>query len=126
MGADGVIFHSIGAFGKDVLKYGFEEYTLETIENAIAFPKSGRTYYKIVEGKKILFDYSKQSYVEEDVTSSKDKIIEELNKVLSNLREFTVGELEDEIRYHRFMQLCGYRDGLRFAIDRIVEEENGK
>ena len=35
LGADGVIFHSIDAFGKDVLKYGFEEYTLETIENAL-------------------------------------------------------------------------------------------
>lgn len=124
MGADGVIFHAFDAFGQDVLKYGFEEYTLDTIESAVAFPKSGRSYYKLINGKKVLFDYSKQAYVEKATNSTKDKIGIELNKILDKLGNFTIGELENDRRYHTFMQLCGYRDGLRFAIDRIVEEEN--
>ena len=125
MGADGVIFHAFDAFGQDVLKYGFEEYTLDTIESAVAFPKSGRSYYKLINGKKVLFDYSKQAYVEKSDDTASDKIIKEFDKTISMIQEFTVGELEDELRYSRFMQLTGYRDGLRFALDRIVEEENG-
>lgn len=126
MGADGVVFHSIGAFGQDVLKYGFEEYTLDTIESAVAFPKSGRSYYKLINGKKVLFDYSKQAFVEKSSDSAKDKIGIELNKILDKLGNFTVGELEDDRRYHAFMQLCGYRDGLRFGINMIEEEENNE
>ena len=53
-GADGVIFHPICAKNIDIFKNMHCEYTLNEIDNIKAFPKSGRSYYKLINGKKIL------------------------------------------------------------------------
>ena len=50
--ADGVIFHDLFD-GKDgIFKHIISEYTFEQVKNREAFPKSGRTYYKLVNGHK--------------------------------------------------------------------------
>jgi len=55
LGADGVIFHPIFRTEEDVLSGKCEIHSIRTIkdlEKNEAYPKSGRTYYKLVDGKK--------------------------------------------------------------------------
>lgn len=53
-GADGVIFHPIFTSNEEIFKKIICEYTIDTIDDVSQIPKSGRTYYKIIDGKKIL------------------------------------------------------------------------
>ena len=52
VGADGVVFHSILQHPSNVKCEIYKEYTFEEYKNVTAFPKSGRTYYRIVNGKR--------------------------------------------------------------------------
>lgn len=52
--ADGVIFHPICVENIDIFKTMHCEYTLSEIDNIKTFPKSGRSYYKLINGKKVL------------------------------------------------------------------------
>jgi len=52
LNADGVVFHPIGAMGLDIFTKAHCEYTLEEMKNVKAIPKSCRTYYRLVHGKK--------------------------------------------------------------------------
>lgn len=54
LGADGVIFHPILMKGIDIFTKIHCEYTLDEIENVKSIPKSARTYYKLVDGKKVI------------------------------------------------------------------------
>lgn len=81
LGADGVIFHGIGIEGKDIFTHAICEYTLDNIEFISGVPKSSRTYYKLINGKKVLYDYRKQMYM--DTIEPKPKTIEsKIYKVL--------------------------------------------
>jgi hypothetical protein len=52
--ADGVIFHALFD-GKDgIFRNMICEYTIEQVKTVTAIPKSGRTYYKIVNGRREL------------------------------------------------------------------------
>lgn len=53
-GADGVIFHPICQPNTDIFKRVICEYTIDEIDTIGAIPKSGRSYYKIIDGKKII------------------------------------------------------------------------
>lgn len=53
-GADGVVFHPICFEFFDIFKTAICEYTLDEIDTINAIPESARSYYKIVDGKKIL------------------------------------------------------------------------
>ena len=66
IGADGVIFHSLFTEGLDVLKHSHREYTFDEINSdTVKFiPRSARTYYKLVDGKKVLYDLETQKYME--------------------------------------------------------------
>jgi hypothetical protein len=55
LGADGVIFHPINLRGKDAVLDGMCEIhcikTIEDLKKDTSYPKSDRTYYKLVDGK---------------------------------------------------------------------------
>lgn len=74
LGADGVIFHGIGLSGNDVFKNVVQEYSIDVIEYKTAIPRCDRTYYKLINGKKVLYDKQKQTYV--DIIEPKSKTIE--------------------------------------------------
>jgi len=66
IGADGVVFipimhHSINI--RENNEFILCEYTLaEWIEGVDGFPKSQRKYYKIINGKKLYYDFNLQDY----------------------------------------------------------------
>ena len=54
LNADGVIFHNLFVTEEDLINGKtkiFADYSLEQFKNLTAYPKSNRTYYKIVDGK---------------------------------------------------------------------------
>lgn len=53
-GADGVIFHPICQPNTDIFKRVICEYTIDEIDSINAVPKSGRSYYKLVDGNKVI------------------------------------------------------------------------
>ena len=62
IGADGVIFHPIFIRDDDVFLHAEHEFTLETIQGQHIFPRSGRTYYKIINGIKVPWNQARQSF----------------------------------------------------------------
>lgn len=55
LGADGVMFVPIGTKMSDIHSGRIKphiDYTIKQLENLGAYPKSGRIYYKIVDGVK--------------------------------------------------------------------------
>jgi hypothetical protein len=53
LNADGVIFHSIFAEPENEdFKDIYCEYTIKEMEQINTFPKSARTYYRIIDGRK--------------------------------------------------------------------------
>lgn len=87
MGADGVIFHPIGMNNEQILMNPIQEHTLKSIESAKTFPRSGRSYYKIINGKRVLYDYAKQLYIEINTNTAKYKVIKELNDTVSKMED---------------------------------------
>ena len=54
LNADGVIFHNLFVTEEYLINGKtkiFADYSLEQVKNLTAYPKSNRTYYKIVDGK---------------------------------------------------------------------------
>jgi len=55
LGADVVMFHKITHSDEFMISGTFGYYTREQVENGElnAYPKSGRTYYKLVDGQRV-------------------------------------------------------------------------
>jgi hypothetical protein len=64
IGADGVIFHSIGfKIGDEEIPMKiFAEFTIDTIGSVKAFPRSSRTYYKLVNGKRVFYNWESKKF----------------------------------------------------------------
>ena len=124
MGADGVIFHGIGLSTEQILMNPIQEYTIEGIKSATIFPRCARSYYKIIDGKRVLYNYSKQMFINESVDNLKYKIVKEFNEGINKAEDMLFNGINSSADWIDFIQLNGRNNGLKFALDRIKEEEN--
>ena len=80
LNADGVVFHPVGAMGLDIFARAHCEYTLEEMKSVKAIPKSCRTYYRIIDGKKEIIGRKvvNMSSIREDLL--KDYLADKINR----------------------------------------------